>query len=461
MPLFNLRIIIIVVIFSLFCSMRTSVREQVLLHSYRKIQGLSLVRPSEEDVFEGALEGMTAKLREDKYGDHYAAFENPQAQAALHDQLVNDLVGLGVAMELDDKTQEVILFPLPKSPALESGVQYGDVLLKIGGQAIKGLTMREVSEKLQGEEGTKIRLTVRHDDSPKTSASENEAEIEVTRKRQRLPSVVGDRLNADGTWNYTLETSPEIGYLGLRTTFSDTTAAEVRQALESLADAKAVILDLRNNPGGYMNAAIDVCNFFLDKGIIVSTTTEIVSAGTSPPPAFSDRTVSAAGHAIWHKPVAVLINHNTASAAEIVAACLQDHKIATVIGTRSYGKGTVQELTALPFHLGLIRLTKAQYLRPSRQNINRTPTMTDTDIWGVSPDAGFIIELAPQQESALDRVRNLRMIVPENQLAEQTKHLIQRIESEKENLKTPKLSGNLPYYDSQIDKAVEMLKEKK
>jgi carboxyl-terminal processing protease len=485
MPLFNIRLMLIVVIVSLLCALRTTVREQVLLHSYRKIQSLSLVRPSEEDLFEGALEGMTLKLREDKYGDHYSHFENPQDQATLHDLLVNDLVGLGVSLEMDEKTHDVLLFPLPKSPALEAGVKYGDQLLKINGEVIKGLTLRDVSGKLQGKEGSKAILVIRHTDSenPLENHSENESEIEVVRMRQRLPSVIGDRLNRDGTWNYTLETAQEIGYIGLRTTFSDTTAEEMRQALESLekANAQGVILDLRNNPGGYLNAAIDVCNLFLNEGTIVSTTPELVLGGTpTEKPGFSEIVTSAAGLAIWHKPVVVLINRDSASASEIVAACLQDHQIATVVGSRSYGKGTVQEMTELPFQLGTIRLTKAQYLRPSRKNINRTSTMTDKDIWGVTPDNHCTVDITSWQESSLDRLRNLRMIVPQKYFSKQAEQLLQRIRAEEPNpsdnetksdndseqskendeKKTLELLGNAPYYDPQLDKAVECLREK-
>ncbi|MDR1493176.1 MAG: S41 family peptidase [Planctomycetaceae bacterium] len=481
MPLLNIRIILIVVMISLLCAWRTTLREQVLLHFYRKIQRLSLVRPSEEDVFEGALEGMTAKLREDKYGDRYSHFENPQDQTALHDQLINDLVGLGVLLEMNEKTHDVLLFPLPKSPALEAGVKYGDQLLKINGKEIKGLTLRDLSSKLQGEEGSKILLSVRRADSE--NHQENELEIEVARTRQRLPSVTGDRFSRDGTWNYTLETAPEIGYLGIRTTFSDTTAEEVRQALESLekTNAKGVILDLRNNLGGYLNAAIDVCNLFLNEGIIVSTTTEIV-LGDAPTekPGFSEIVLSAAKRAIWHKPVVVLINQDSASAAEIVAACLQDHQIATVVGSRSYGKGTVQEMAELPFQLGTVRLTKAQYLRPSRKNINRTPTMTDADTWGVTPNDDCTVDLTPRQENALNRLRKLRMIVPQKDFFKQTEQLLQRIRAEESELsngekkfdadaKNPKeterqepseLIGNAPYYDPQLDKAAECLRNK-
>ena len=412
MPLTNIRIILIVVIISLICLSRTSIREQVLLNAYRKIQQVAFVTPSERDVFEGALEGMTAKLREE-YGDGYSAFENAKDQQRIRDNLENQLVGLGVSMLPIGQSQGVQLFPLPNSPALESGVKYGDLLLKVDGDDVTGLSLGEISQKLAGESGSQVSLHVRHFDL------DEEAELIVTRARMHLPSVLGDRIDRDGKWDYTLETAPDIGYVAIDKTFSDTTAMEVAKALAELntVNVKGVVIDLRGNPGGYLNAAVDMCNLFLNKGTIVSTQQRDMSD-----------TITAKGIAIWDKPVVVLIDAYSASASEIVAACLQDHEIAIVIGARSYGKGTVQEMIKLPLEMGTLRLTKAEYLRPSRKNINRRANSTDDDEWGVMPNEGYVLALSNQQATVTYRIRNLRAIIPGEELDRQVERLIQRVQ---------------------------------
>ncbi len=414
MPLTNLRVILVVIIISLLCLSRTSIREQVLLNAYRKIQNVAFVRPSEQDLFEGALEGMTAKLR-DKYGDHYSAYENEPQQRKIRESLDNKLVGLGVSLVPLGKSEGVQLFPLPNSPALEAGVRYGDVLLKIDGDDVTGLTVSDISKKLAGDPGSKVTLLVRHADTDK------EAERTVTRAQMSLPCVLGDRLDRDGKWRYTLETDPDIGYIALDKTFSDTTAMDTARALESLKqskDIKGVVIDLRGNPGGYLTAAVGVCNLFLNEGTIVTTKQRRISD-----------TITASGTAIWDKPVVVLVDAYSASAAEIVAACLQDHGIAVVVGTRSYGKGTVQEMIKLPLETGTLRLTKAEYLRPSQKNINRGPDDTRDDVWGVSPNEGYELELSDRQAAVTYRIRNLRAIVPGEELGRQIDRLVERVQA--------------------------------
>lgn len=411
MPLSNFRVILIVIIISLICLSRTSIREQVLLNAYRKIRNVAFVAPSEKDVFEGALEGMTAKLR-NEYGDGYSAYENAKDQQRIRDNLENQLVGLGVSMLPLGKSRGVQLFPLPNSPALDAGVQYGDTLLQIDGDDVTGLALREISQKLSGESGSKVTLLVRHFD-----ADEN-TELIVTRARMHLPCVLGDRLDRDGKWIYTLETAPEIGYVAIDKTFSDTTAVETATALAELKklDAKGVIVDLRGNPGGYLNAAVDVCNLFLNKGTIVTTQQRHTS-----------ETITAKGVAIWDRPVVVLVDSYSASAAEIVAACFQDHGIAVVVGTRSYGKGTVQEMIELPLEMGTLRLTKAEYLRPSQKNINRRTDDTEDDEWGVLPNEGYALVMSNQQANVTYRIRNLRAIIPAEELDRQVERLVRRI----------------------------------
>ncbi|MCL2623419.1 MAG: S41 family peptidase, partial [Planctomycetaceae bacterium] len=403
---------------SLICMSRTTIREQVLLNACRRIQQTAFVRPTEQDLFEGALEGMTAKLRT-KYGDHYSAYENATQQQRNRDHLDNRLVGLGVSLVPLGQAQGVQLFPLPGSPALKAGVRYGDLLLKIEGDDATGLSLSEISKKLEGPVGTKVTLHVRRADADHETGTE--AEATVTRAQMHLPSVFGDRLDRDGNWCYTLETAPDIGYLAVNKTFSDSTPLEVAKVLAELnksQDVRGVLLDLRGNPGGYLNAAVGVCNLFLNEGVIVTTKQRYVSD-----------TITARNAAIWDKPVVVLMDAMSASAAEIVAACLQDHDIAVVVGTRSYGKGTVQEMIKLPLNMGTVRLTKSEYFRPSEKNINRG-NKGDDDEWGVSPNDGYALELSDRQSVVTYRIRNLRTIIPgEEELGRQIDRLVAQVKA--------------------------------
>ena len=439
MPLSNLRIMLVVVLISLICMSRTTIREQVLLNAWHRIQQTAFLQPTEQDLFEGALEGMTAKLRS-KYGDQYSAYENAVQQEKNRDNIDNQFVGLGVSLVPLGKSQGVLLFPLPDLPALKAGVQYGDLLLKIEGNDVTELPPSAISKKLEGQTGTKVTLLVRRTDTEKVA--NQEVEVTITRARMHLPSVVGDRLKHDGSWCYTLETAPDIGYLAINKTFSDSTSVEVKQALEELKklkDIQGVIIDLRGNPGGYLNAAVGVCNLFLNEGAIVTTKQR----------RFSD-TITARGTAIWDKPVVVLIDAMSASASEIVAACLQDHGIAIVVGTRSYGKGTVQEMMKLPLNMGTLRLTKSEYFRPSEKNINRG-NKTDGDEWGVSPNDGYSLGLSDRQTAVMYQIRNLRAIVPDGELGRWMDHLVESAEGSDPDAE---LSGTAPYYDPHLDLAV-------
>ena len=478
MPLSNLRGILIVAIVSLICISRTTIREQVLLNACRRLQQTAFVQPTEQDLFEGALEGMAAKLQT-KYGDQYSAYENPAQQKKIRENLENQLVGLGVWLVPHGKSQGVQLCPLPKSPALEAGVQHGDLLLKIDGDDVTALTLPELTRKLEGNPGTRVTLLVRHNDAKLETS--REMEVTVTRARMYLPSVVGDQLNRDGSWCYTLETWPDIGYLAISKTFNDSTVLETAKALEELKkskDVKGVIIDLRGNPGGYLDAAVGVCNLFLKEGVIVTTKRQNVTD-----------TITAHGTAIWDKPVVVLMDSMSASAAEIVAACLQDHGRAIVVGTQSYGKGTVQEMMKLPLNMGTLRVTKAEYFRPSQKNINRG-SKSDDDEWGVMPNDGYELKLSNRQAAVTWRIRNMRGIIPEGKLGRQTERFVEyaktgELEPEDDlemppdddkppltEMETPEsetndakklfmLEGAAPYYDPQLDLAVKYFFEPK
>ena len=225
----------------------------------------------------------------------------------------------------------------------------------------------------------------------------------MTRAVVQQDVVSGDRLDENGDWIYTLKDYPEIGYVAIEQ-FADATTPQTLAALDSLekAGVSSVVLDFRGNPGGFLPDAVAICDEFVQAGATIvevrnrNGDVERVFRGTErPKKAFR---------------VVVLVDDESASAAEIVSAALQDAGIAAVGGIRSYGKGTIQSLFELPFNLGMMRVTTAQFFRPSGKPIRRV----DGDAtWGVTPDAALAVELTPPQRFYRRLLRAVRVSAPE------------------------------------------------
>jgi carboxyl-terminal processing protease len=251
--------------------------------------------------------------------------------------------------------------------------------------------------RLKGKEGEDVRVTVARAGEPEL--------VEYTLKRAiiHVQSVLGDSRKADDSWRFTLDEDPSLGYIRV-TQFGHETLEELKRALSQCKEAgvKGLILDLRNNPGGLLTTATDICDLFLDKGVIVKT---VNREGKD-----IDR-YEANGNAPYASlPLAIIVNGNSASAAEIVSACLQDNHRAVIVGERTFGKGTVQS----PFKLNddsILKLTIYEYRSPLGRNIHRREDAKETDEWGVSPDAGYAVPLTPEAEIAILMRRRERDIV--------------------------------------------------
>jgi carboxyl-terminal processing protease len=248
------------------------------------------------------------------------------------------------------------------------------------------MDLHDVSTRLKGQVGTTVKLTIRRDD--------RRVEMSVRRGCIELESVIGDYRDAENRWVYRLLDDPSIAYVRL-TSFGEKTVDELEQVLAKLNnDFSALVLDLRGNGGGLLHAAVDVSNMFLNSGKIVSTRTR---GGK-----IEDRFNAEPGTLVdTDRPLAILLDGNSASASEIVAACLQDNDRAVVVGTRSYGKGTVQNILPLQYGRSALRLTVARYYRPNGLNIHRAKDATEEDQWGVRPDDGLEVEL---DEASLEKL---------------------------------------------------------
>jgi carboxyl-terminal processing protease len=389
------------------------------------------------DMLKGGLERL----------DPHSTYIDPEEYKQFTKNSKGKFGGIGVHVGADAQTrgQLTVISPMPGTPAYKAGVLAGDVVLKIDGRATEQMRLNEAVDMIQGDPGQKITLTVRHEGAAEP------VELTMAREEIHVPSVIGDLRQADDPahWDYMLDKTSKIGYIRI-TNFGETTAAEVRGAVEQLEKEgmRGLVIDLRNNPGGLLQSAVEICDLFLEKGVIVSTrgrnheekTWEAKPEGTLLLPADKH-------------PMAVLVNKFSASASEIVSACLQDHQRATVVGERSYGKGSVQNIIMMERGTSALKLTTASYWRPSGKNIHRFPDRKDfeaahidPDEWGVKPDEGYEVPMKDTERYEYLVYRSDRDIVREG-----------KKEEKKEPVKGEK-DKKAPFVDRVLQKALERVK---
>ena len=320
----------------------------------------SYVEPvTSDELVKDALKGMLTRL--DPHSDYMDQEQYQQMTAVTRGQFG----GIGVELTLESRVPEVIA-PIDGTPAAEAGVEPGDRITKIDAQSTTGMDVEEIVKRLRGAPGTKVNLTIsRNDKAP--------FDLTLVRTIIHVVSVKSD-LKGD-----------DIGYLRIAA-FTESTPAELANAISRLKDRahgrlNGLILDLRNDPGGLLDAAVEVSGDFIDGGVVVTTrgrTGQDDHVYRAP----------ATGDLLRGTPVVVLINSASASAAEIVAGALQDHHRATVMGTRSFGKGSVQTIIPLEGQ-GALRLTTALYFTPSGRSIQGE---------GIAPD--IIVSLPKSQQVA-------------------------------------------------------------
>jgi carboxyl-terminal processing protease len=336
--------------------------------------------------------------------------------------------GVGLEVALDSKTRQItVVSPLPGSPAFAAGVLAGDKILRIDDHSTQGMSIRDAASLLRGKTGDPVNITVLHQGEDKP------VEIKIVRAVIQGETVLGDTRNADGSWNYFLPGYDRMGYLRI-TSFGDETAAELKRAVQWLVDhdMQGLILDLRDDPGGLLPAAIGACDLFIPSGVIVSTRGRDGGKLDS---------WQASGKGPFTKfPMVVLVNQFSASASEIVAACLQDQHRATIVGQRTYGKGTVQRVIELDDGRGALKLTTASYWRPSNKNIHRRKDAGENDDWGVRPDPGWEVRV---EGDDLTRLRLWRM----------RRDISNAVET------AVKAKGEDKFMDRQLAKAVECLQK--
>jgi carboxyl-terminal processing protease len=313
-------------------------------------ESLSLVKKNyveevdEKDLVYGAIKGMLNSL------DPHSAFMPPEAFKELKVDTQGEFGGLGIQIGIKNKILTIIA-PIEDTPAYEAGVKAGDMIIKIEGKSTKDITLYEAVSKLRGLKGTKVTITIAREglDKPK--------DFTITRDIIKLKSVKSRVID------------DEIGYVKL-TQFQEKTAGDLKKALKDLAqkDISSLVLDLRNNPGGLLKGAVDVTSQFLPAGKLVV----YIQGRDGEKTKFN----TSNGSGNYDYPMVVLVNEGSASASEIVAGALQDWEKALILGTQTFGKGSVQ--TVMPLSDGsALRLTTARYYTPKDRSIQTT---------GITPD---------------------------------------------------------------------------
>ncbi len=317
--------------------------------------------------------------------------------------------GIGVQLLTDPATGlKRVESLVAGTPAYDAGIQAGEFILRVNGKVARPMTVEELRKEIKGAPGSPVTLTMSRD------GDKDEREVKLERAMIEVHPVQGYARSATdpNRWEWFADPENKIALVRL-TTFSEKSDKEVREAVlqAEAAGARALILDMRDNLGGLLTQAAAVADLFLTEGPIVSTATKRTADGA----AVVQRTLSAKAEGTIfepasEKPMAVLINDNSASASEIVAAALQDHHRAVLVGERSYGKGSVQKVFPLNGNAAL-KLTTEVWLTPAGKNIHRWPDSKPADEWGCRPDPGLEVKLSESEAKAyFESRRRLDMV---------------------------------------------------
>tara|TARA_Y200000002_G_scaffold216409_1_gene178579 strand:+ start:1350 stop:2489 length:1140 start_codon:yes stop_codon:yes gene_type:complete len=303
---------------------------------------------NQSESMDSAINGLLQSL------DPYSAYMTPKIFKEMQTDTSGEFGGLGIEVSMESGVVKVIS-PIDDTPASKAGIKAGDYIVKINNVQVQGKSLSEAVDLMRGPVDSSIELTVRRRGIKKALT------FNIIRKIIEVKSVKSDLIDGN------------IGYIRL-TSFNDNSSQQIKKQIKNLKDnknIKAFILDLRNNPGGLLNQAIKITDFFLEDGEIVSTKSRKKSENR--------RWFANKGDIINGKTLLVLINYGSASASEIVAGALKDHKRAIILGENSYGKGSVQSIIPLQ-NKGAIRLTVAKYYLPSGKSISEVGVKPDIEI---------------------------------------------------------------------------------
>ncbi|HWG04418.1 MAG TPA: S41 family peptidase [Beijerinckiaceae bacterium] len=348
---------------------------------FEKIRKDYVEKPDEQKLIESAINGMLTSL------DPHSSYMDAKSFDDMQVQTRGEFGGLGIEVTQEDGAIKVVT-PIDDTPASKAGILAGDIITAIDGDSVDGMSLNDAVNKMRGEVNSTVKLTVQRGDKDKKESKD----FTLTRAVIQIKSVKSEEEGGD------------IGYIRI-TQFTEQTADLLKQAMDKIANdmpgdkLKGYVLDLRNNPGGLLDQSIQVVNTFVDHGEIVSTRGRTADETQR----YNARPASDLSHG---KPVIVLINGGSASASEIVAGALQDHKRATLVGTRSFGKGSVQTIIPLGSDNGALRLTTARYYTPSGRSIQAKGIDPDIQLLEDVPDSLKGKDDAPGEASLKGHLTN-------------------------------------------------------
>jgi C-terminal peptidase prc len=343
--------------------------------------------------------------------DPYTTYIDPETVGKVDGEITGTFTGIGIQIRKDAARDMLqVVTPIKGSPAYKAGIMAGDVITTITREvdskgkplnppeviSTKGLLLSDAVKKILGEPNTKVKLTVEREGESKP------LEFELNRGKIEVESVLGYKRTPSADWEWYVDADSKIAYIRL-TSFARNTFRDLKAVMKDLdkQGVKGLVLDLRFNPGGYLDSARDISDLFIEDGLIVRIKPRV----GKPQDLMGHKAGSYLGF-----PMVCMVNGMSASGSEIVSACLQDHHRAVICGERSYGKGSVQNIT--PFEGGELKMTIATFWRPSGKNLNKSSTKgTDDEDWGVRPDAGFQVELSrKEREELAEHQRNTEII---------------------------------------------------
>jgi carboxyl-terminal processing protease len=325
---------------------------------FERVRADYVERPDDAKLVEYAINGMLNGL------DPHSSYMDPKSFKDMQIQTRGEFGGLGIEVTMEDGLVKVVA-PIDDTPAAKAGVMANDIITHLDDDQVQGLTLNQAVEKMRGPVNTKIRLKIMR------KGADKPVEVTIVRDIIRVRSV---RQRIEGE---------DIGFIRI-SQFNEQTNENLKRAITELSTQipadklKGYVLDLRNNPGGLLDQAISVSDAFLEKGEIVSTRGRNAEE--------TQRFNARPGDISRGKPIIVMINGGSASASEIVAGALQDHKRATVIGTRSFGKGSVQTIIPLGSGNGALRLTTARYFTPGGRSIQAKGIVPDIEVLQEVPE---------------------------------------------------------------------------
>lgn len=361
----------------------------VFVEAFEQIESNYVRDVDRRELVEAAVKGMVSQL------DQYSSFIPPRRVSQFNQMVDQEFGGIGIQVN-NLGGRLVVVSPLPGTPAHRAGIQSGDVIVEVEGKSVRGISLTDAVGLLQGPVGRPVTVKVVH------PGEQEPVEMKLVRQLIKAPTVRGDHYRDDATWDFMMPGEPRVGLIRI-SHFSRHTAKELKAAVDELlqADMQGLVIDLRGNPGGLLEVAIDMCDMFLEDGNIVSVRGRNVA----------ERSWDAKKRGAYPEfPLAVLVDTYSASASEVFSACMQDNERAVIIGERTWGKGSVQNVIRMEQGDSALKLTTASYHRPSGINIHRFPDMKPEDKWGVTPDEGYLMRLTRAERLAIRRQHSERVL---------------------------------------------------